>query len=255
MSNRTLVSWKDLNVTYRGSKKEFNAIRDFTSEIADGEFISIIGKSGCGKTTLLKATSGLISPKSGNVSIDGTNVKSPYTDVGIVFQMPVLLEWKNVLDNVLFSVDMRRQVTSQDRDEAMQLLRMVGLSGFEFVHPWELSGGMQQRVSICRALIHHPKLLLMDEPFGALDAMTREQMDFELLKLWMERKVTVLFVTHNIHEAVLLSDRVMVMSKPPSPSLIDMVKIDLPRPRSLEMDGTKEFNEYVKELRAKIAKE
>jgi NitT/TauT family transport system ATP-binding protein len=224
-------------------------VRDASFELADGEFVSLVGPSGCGKSTLLSILAGLLPPSSGSVSVLGRPVEAPVTDVGVVFQQPLLLPWRSVLRNVLLQIEARRLDTEGFRDRALELLDRVGLDGFSDQHPAALSGGMSQRVSICRALIHDPPLLLMDEPFGALDALTREQMMLDLQALWLERRKSVLFITHSIPEAVFLSDRVVVMT--PRPGRVSKVlDIDLPRPRTLEVEGTPEFTAYVQGIRS-----
>jgi NitT/TauT family transport system ATP-binding protein len=212
-----------------------------------GEFLSILGPSGCGKSTLLMIAAGLISPSSGLVVIDGAPVRQPRTDIGIVFQSPVLLEWRTALGNVLLQAEAKKLERQGAQRRARELLASVGLAGFEDKYPHELSGGMRQRVSLCRALIHNPPLLLMDEPFGALDALTRDQLVLDLQKIRDERRMTVLFITHSVPEAVFLSDRVVVMT--PRPGRIDrVIDIDLPRPRTLAMRETAEFAHYNHEI-------
>ncbi len=212
-----------------------------------GEFLSILGPSGCGKSTLLMIVAGLLPASSGLVSIDGRPVTRPRTDVGIVFQSPVLLEWRSALGNIMLQAEARRLPRPAAEGRARQLLASVGLDGFEGKYPHELSGGMRQRVSLCRALIHDPPQLLMDEPFGALDALTRDQMALDLQRLWNERRQTVLFITHSVSEAVFLSDRVVVMT--PRPGRIDRVlDIELPRPRTLAMRETPAFADYSRQI-------
>ncbi|HXT82248.1 MAG TPA: ABC transporter ATP-binding protein [Acetobacteraceae bacterium] len=216
-------------------QKRFGAVEalapvDFS--IADGEFISVVGPSGCGKSTLLRLVAGLVPLTAGQVRVDGQPIRGPVTDLGIVFQQPVLLEWRTALQNVLFQVEIRGRPAAPFRARAMELLEQVGLKQFANSYPHQLSGGMRQRVAIARGLLHEPGLLLMDEPFGALDALSREQMRLDLEAIWMRRRMTVIFVTHSIDEAVLLADRVMVMS--PRPGRIEQVlEVDLPRPRGL----------------------
>ena len=181
------------------------------------EFVCLVGPSGCGKSTLLRLVAGLVAPTGGTVSIGGTAVTEPRDDTGIVFQAPTLLPWASILDNVLFPLDMMGKLDAAGRERARDLLALVGLAGFEGKYPRELSGGMQQRAGICRALVHDPDILLMDEPFGALDALTREELTIELMRIWQERPKTILFVTHSIPEAVLLADRVVVMSAAAGP--------------------------------------
>jgi NitT/TauT family transport system ATP-binding protein len=229
------------------------ALKNISLEIADREFVTIVGPSGCGKSTLLKLITGLSPISSGAITFDGEPVSGPRADVGMVFQEPVLLPWRRVRDNVLFPIEILRR---RDRDyarEADRLLQLVGLGGFERKMPWELSGGMQQRVAICRALIHDPGVLVMDEPFGALDAMTREEMGAELLRIWSERRKTVLFVTHSIREAVWLADRVVVMSSRPG-VIAEVIDVDLPRPRTTRMQFLPEFARHVEDIGELIAR-
>jgi NitT/TauT family transport system ATP-binding protein len=209
------------------------AIDDVSFTLPENSFVSIVGPSGCGKSTLLKMVAGLVLPNQGTISVHGRPVGGPVRDIGVVFQTPVLLPWRTTLGNVLFVVEMGGRKTGEFKQRALDLLTLAGLSGFESSYPHELSGGMQQRTSICRAMLLKPPLILMDEPFGALDVITRERMGFALQTLWDESRNTVLFVTHSITEAVLLSDVVIVMT--PRPGRIrDIVPIDLPRPRRTE---------------------
>lgn len=220
-----------------------HALDQVDLNIADGEFISVVGPSGCGKSTLLKIVAGLIERTSGAVAIAGREVHGPYTDIGIVFQSPVLLDWRNILDNVMIQLELRDLDPRQYRTRALELLRKVGLEGFHDRMPRELSGGMRQRAAIVRALIHDPPVLMMDEPFGALDALTREQMRIDLEKLWLDRRQTTIFITHGIQEAVALADRVVVMT--PRPGRIDRIlNIDLPRPRDKAVLASGRFADY-----------
>ncbi|MQA81597.1 MAG: ATP-binding cassette domain-containing protein [Streptosporangiales bacterium] len=222
--------------------------------IRAGEFLSLIGPSGCGKSTLLRIIAGLIPPSIGSVTVDGVPVEEPRDDVGIVYQAPVLLPWRTVLDNVLLPLQVARiRVRQEHVDRAKELLTVAGLDGFFDRRPSELSGGMQQRVAICRALIREPRVLLMDEPFGALDAITREQMGAELLRIWQEVGTTVVFITHSIQEAVFLSDRVAVMTARPG-RLALLVDIDLPRPRDAETYELPVFAEWSAQLRQAIGR-
>jgi NitT/TauT family transport system ATP-binding protein len=224
------------------------ALEDIRLAVAENEFVVLVGPSGCGKSTLLKLVGGLLSPSRGRIFLHGAPVTGPREDVGVVFQTPVLLHWRDVLSNVLFPLEILRRDLQAHRGKALELLRLVGLAGFETRHPRELSGGMQQRVAICRALIHDPTLLLMDEPFGALDALTRMEMSVELLRIWEERRKTILFVTHSISEAVLLADRVVVMS--PRPGRIErIIPVKLPRPRAMAMESSPEFRDHADEIR------
>jgi NitT/TauT family transport system ATP-binding protein len=234
------------------SREVVTALEAVSLEIRADEFLTIVGPSGCGKSTLLKVVGGLLAPSGGRIHVRGRPLDGPSPDVGMVFQSPVLLPWRTVLDNILFPIEILRRPRRQYRAEAERLIALVGLEGFERSVPRELSGGMQQRVSICRALIHDPSLLLMDEPFGALDAMTREEMGMELLRVWSERRKTVVFVTHSIPEAILLADRVAVMTPRPG-RIVAVVPIDLPRPRSIKMTFSAEFQRYAEAIRAAIA--
>jgi NitT/TauT family transport system ATP-binding protein len=227
------------------------ALERISLDVAENEFVVLVGQSGCGKSTLLKMVSGILPVTSGTIHVHGTPVDGPREDVGIVFQAPVLLNWRDVLRNVLLPIEILRRDDRQYRPAALDLLRLVGLAGFENKHPRELSGGMQQRVAICRALIHDPTLLLMDEPFGALDALTREEMSVELLRIWEQRRKTILFVTHSITEAVILADRVVVMSPRPG-RIARIIEVKLPRPRSMAMEATPEYRQHADEIRELI---
>src|SRR6185369_17363279 len=222
-----------------------------TLDIAENEFVTLVGPSGCGKSTLLKLVAGLTLVSGGTVRVRDTVVREPFPDVGIVFQHPVLLPWRTVLDNVLFAAEMLGLARDDHRRRALELLELSGLAGFETRLPRELSGGMQQRVAICRALLPDPSLLLMDEPFGALDAMTREEMSLELLRIWEERRKTILFVTHSIPEAILLADRVVVMSPRPG-RVARVLRVDLPRPRTMELEFDPRFKAHSDEIRSLI---
>src|SRR5947209_1722941 len=212
-----------------------------------GEFLSVLGPSGCGKSTLLMIAAGLIRPSSGAVIFDGRPVDRARTDIGIVFQSPVLLEWRTALGNVMLQAEAKKLESRAAQARARDLLRAVGLSGFEEKYPHELSGGMCQRVSLCRALIHDPPQLLMDEPFGALDALTRDQLNLDLQQICAERRMSVLFITHSVPEAVFLSDRIMVMT--PRPGRVErVIEVDLPRPRSLAVRETPEFAIYSRQI-------
>ena len=246
----TLVRIAGLEKVYTTKDGQtIQALTDVNLSIAKSEFISVVGPSGCGKTTLLKILAGILSRSSGDVAIEGRAVTGPSREIGVVFQAPVLLPWRNVLQNVMVPVEVQKRDRSKFEERARQLLAMVGLTGFESKYPNELSGGMQQRVGICRALVHDPSFLLMDEPFGALDAMTREQMNEELLRIWTDSKKTVLLVTHSIPEAVYLADRVVVMTPRPG-RIVDVVSVDLPRPRTLAMHNTPEFGRLAARIRA-----
>ena len=237
--------------TYRTRTGRITALQNVDLEIGESEFVTLVGPSGCGKTTLLRIVNALIKPSRGTLLYDGRPLVRPPKDVGMVFQQPVLLPWRTVLGNVLLPAEILGLDMARARARGLELLKLVGLEGFDAKMPGELSGGMQSRVAICRALIHDPGVLLMDEPFAALDAMTREELGFELLRIWDMHKKTVIFVTHNISEAILLADRVVAMS--PRPGRIEQViGIDLPRPRTLEMQFLPQFKAYSDEIRALI---
>jgi len=225
------------------------ALDHISFDVDEGEFVSIVGPSGCGKSTLLKIIAGLIPPSAGQVLIGGQPVAGPRSDIGFVFQQPVLLPWRTVKANVMLPVEVLKLDRRDGERRAADLLETVGLSNFANHYPMELSGGMQQRVGIARALVHDPVLLLMDEPFGALDAMTRDHMTLELLSIWRAFRKTVLFVTHSIAEAVFLADRVVTMTARPG-RVAEVVTIDLPRPRDLALMNTPEFGRYVSHIRA-----
>lgn len=230
---------------------DVTALDDVSLEIERNAFVCLVGPSGCGKSTLLRLVGGLTPTTRGHISIDGTGVTEPRADTGIVFQSPTLLPWATVLDNVLFPLKMMRRLGPSSRDRAMALLSLVGLTGFEGKYPRELSGGMQQRAGICRALVHDPDILLMDEPFGALDALTREELTLELMRIWSEQPKTILFVTHSIPEAVLLGDRVAVMSPRPG-RIVEIVEVKLPRPRDFDMEAHHEFQSCTHRIRSII---
>jgi NitT/TauT family transport system ATP-binding protein len=231
--------------------KNVEALADVSLRVDDRQFVSIVGPSGCGKSTLLRLISGLIPPTSGNIFVRGSPVKKPILDVGMVFQSPVLLPWRTTLSNILFVAEMRGEAPAKYRDRALELIRLAGLSGFEQRRPYELSGGMQQRAAICRALLLNPALILMDEPFGALDVITRERMGFELEKIWSVSKNTVVFVTHSISEAVLLSDSIIVMSARPG-RIMRTFQVDLPRPRGRDLLSHPDFVRLSAEVRSCI---
>lgn len=232
---------------FRGRTGEVHALDDIDLNIRRGEFVSILGPSGCGKSTLLMLVSGLVASTKGQIQVGDKSIQGPNADVGIVFQQDVLLEWRTALQNIMIQAEIRKSDLGAARERARQLLKMVSLQDFEDAYPKELSGGMRQRVSICRALLHKPPLLLMDEPFGALDAMTRDQLQLDLLRLCADNEMTVFFITHSISEAVFLSDRVVVMS--PRPGRVEqIIDIDLPRPRRLLMREDPQFNNYTRQL-------
>jgi NitT/TauT family transport system ATP-binding protein len=227
------------------------ALNDVTLTIPRNQFLSVVGPSGCGKSTLLRLVAGLLSPTRGNVSIEGEPVNGPRPDLGFVFQAPTLLPWSSVLDNVLLPLRLMRSITPESVKAAKEILDLVGLADFERRYPAELSGGMQQRVAICRALLHRPSVLLMDEPFGALDALTKEEIALELLRIWEAQPKTVVFVTHSIPEAVLLSDRVIVMTPRPGRILAD-IGVQLARPRTFNLERDPEFQRCTHAIRELI---
>jgi NitT/TauT family transport system ATP-binding protein len=246
---RSLISLRDVAKTYRSTDGlPIHALSAVSLEIAEGEFVSVVGPSGCGKSTLLKIVTGLHAPTSGTIVLDGKPIAGPQGNIGVVFQEATLLPWLTVLRNVLVPADVARMPRKQVEGRALRLLELAGLAGFQNKYPNELSGGMQQRVAICRALLRDPRILLMDEPFGALDALTRDFMSLELQRIWQTQRNTVLFITHSIPEAVLLSDRVIVMSPRPG-RILDLVAIDLPRPRTLEMINSSTFGAYTVRVR------
>lgn len=248
------IRFKGLGQVFETGSGPLEALRSVDFEVARHEFVAVLGPSGCGKSTLLRCIAGLVKPTSGSLEVFGLQVTEPRDDIGIVFQKPTLLPWANVEDNVVFPIKHKTgKVSSEDRDSARRLLKMVGLEGFEKRMPSELSGGMQQRVGIARALLLDPDILLMDEPFSALDALTREEMGFELLRIWQERPKTVLFITHSISEAVLLADRVLVMSERPG-SVIRDLEVPLPRPRNIETTSSKVMNDFTGQLRNLLLK-
>jgi len=245
------ISVRDLSKGYPSRDGCVHALQEISFSVKEGEFVALVGPSGCGKSTLLKILTGLLPPSKGEAFLRGTRINGPRRDIGVVFQSPVLLPWRSVLENVLLPVDVQRLGGDDYRKVALELLNLVGLEEFAYRYPWELSGGMQQRVAIARALIHDPAMLLMDEPFGALDAMTREQMNLELQRVWLERKKTVVFITHSIPEAVFLADRVLVMTSRPG-RIMDVATVEIPRPRRLEAMNLPEFCATVSSIRAQF---
>jgi len=246
------VSVNELSKHYSSREGNICALQQISFSVSEGEFVAIVGPSGCGKSTLLKILAGLLPASQGEACLRGTPITGPRHDIGVVFQSPVLLPWRTVLENVLLPVDVQRLARDRYVKAARDLLNLVGLKEFGNRYPWELSGGMQQRVAITRALIHDPAMLLMDEPFGALDAMTREQMNVELQRIWLERKNTVIFITHSIPEAVFLADRVLVMAPRPG-RIIDTLEVNLPRPRGLDAMNSPEFCANVDSIRAQFS--
>lgn len=224
------------------------ALEDASFHVKRGEFVSLIGPSGCGKSTLLRLVSGLIKPTAGQLNVFGTPVDGPRAEIGMMFQKPTLLDWKSVFDNVLLPITLAGTVTKADQTRAIDLIHLVGLKGFEFSYPRQLSGGMQQRVALARLLTSGAELLLLDEPFGALDEFTRERLNLELMRIQSDLDATILFVTHNIQEAVFLADRVFVMTPRPG-RLAATIDVPLPRPRTIEMTKSPEYNDLVFNIR------
>ncbi|HYU21177.1 MAG TPA: ABC transporter ATP-binding protein [Chloroflexota bacterium] len=243
------IQARRLSKMYRlSSGDEVLALSDASFDVSAGEFVSIVGPSGCGKSTLLKLIGGLSTPSQGEVTIDGRQVDGPRRDVGFVFQDPTLLPWRNVIQNAMLGIEVLGLDRAIYRTRAQELIDLVGLHGFEKARPSELSGGMQQRSAIVRALLHDPHLLLMDEPFGALDAMTRESMGFELLRIWESRRTSIVFVTHSVPEALFLADRVIVLSPRPG-RILDIIPVGLARPRELEMMGSQDVGQKATHIR------
>lgn len=243
------ISVENLNKVYFPKKSApTHALFDINFSIKQGEFISVVGPSGCGKTTLLNILAGLLPKTSGSATIAGSEVLKPLKEVGMVFQAPTLLPWRTIKENIMVPVEVQNLDKKTHSIRADELIKMVGLDGFEEKYPNELSGGMQQRAGICRALVHEPAVLLMDEPFGALDAMTREYMNLELIRIWQESQQTIVFVTHSISEAVFLSDRVIVLSPRPG-RIAEIIDINIPRPRDLSIMASDEAGVYVKRIR------
>ena len=253
-TSQPLISARSLTKVYEATRgQRVLALDAATFDVNQGEFVTLVGPSGCGKSTLLRLIAGLQPASAGELYVDGKKVERPVT-VGIVFQTPVLMPWMTVLANILLPVELLKLDRNEGRKEALELIEVLGLSGFEHAYPFELSGGMQSRVAIGRALIHRPKLLLMDEPFGALDAFTRESMGVELLRVWEKYKKTVVFVTHDVAEAVFLADKVVVLT--PRPGRVSRVmSIDLPRPRTVATKSSGAFARYTYEIRQALGLE
>jgi NitT/TauT family transport system ATP-binding protein len=245
------IHCRGLRKIYGEGASAFEAVRAVNFSVEEGEFVALLGPSGCGKSTLLMLVGGLEAPSAGSIELDGTPVTGPRSETGIIFQDPMLLPWKSALNNVLFPIDMMRRPRGSYLDRAHDLLQTMGIREAAGKNPAQLSGGMRQRVSICRALISDPKIMLMDEPFSALDAITRDELNVLMLDLWERYRKTALFVTHSIREAVLLSDRVLVMGGRPA-TIIEEVRIPFARPRDFALTETAEFNAICGHLRGKI---
>lgn len=242
------INLSGVSKTYGTGDGKVQSLRPLDFHINDGEFFVVVGPSGCGKSTLLKMISGLLPPTTGEICVDGNKVTEPHGDVGIVFQNALLLPWRNILNNVLMPIDMKGEKREKYIPRAKELLKMVGLEGFEKKLPWQLSGGMQQRASICRALVHDPKIMMMDEPFGALDAMTREKMNVELSRIQRRTGKTILLITHSIPEAVFLADKVLVMTERPG-GIAAIYDVPLGRDRNLDVMSNPIFTDLVARIR------
>lgn len=242
------INLSGVSKTYGTGDGQVQSLRPLDFHINDGEFFVVVGPSGCGKSTLLKLISGLLAPTSGEIHVDGNKVTEPHGDVGIVFQNALLLPWRNIINNVLMPIDMKNLSREKYIPRAKELLKMVGLEGFEKKLPWQLSGGMQQRASICRALVHDPKIMMMDEPFGALDAMTREKMNVELSRIQRTTGKTILLITHSIPEAVFLADKVLVMTERPG-GISAIYDVPLSRERTLDAMSNPIFTDLVARIR------
>jgi NitT/TauT family transport system ATP-binding protein len=247
-SRASIISLRGLSKTFESKSGPVLALQSIDLDVPHGQFVAILGPSGCGKSTMLSIIAGLVPQTAGSVDVLGQPVRKPVTDVGIVFQRDLLLPWRSALQNILLQGEVRRLPIPALEKRARELLQIVGLEDFAAMLPQELSGGMRQRVSICRALVHDPSLLLMDEPFGALDAMTRDQMNLDISRIWQRNSKTVIFVTHSISEAIFLADRVIVISPRPGTVKAD-IQIELPRPRRLAAREMPEFIQYTKTIR------
>lgn len=245
---RAALSLQKVGLTYETRRGHIQALSNIDLKVAEGEFVALLGPSGCGKSTLLKLAAGLLPLSSGRIELAGNEVQGPSRQSGVVFQKPNMLPWKSVLDNVLLPAKTLGLPMVEARQRALQLLELVGLQAFANDYPFELSGGMQQRVGIARMLMHDPRMLLMDEPFAALDAMSREALTLELQRIWSVHRKSVLFITHSIQEAVFLADRVLVMSPSPG-TIIDELPIPLPRPRTLDTLNDPQFTALCHHLR------
>lgn len=250
-ARKEILSIRDLGLTYQTSSRAVEALRGVSLHVCNGEFISVIGPSGCGKSSLLKLVLGLQDATRGEIQIDGATIRGPTRKAGCVFQSPVLLPWRTIRENVLLPVDVMKLDRAATSTRADDLLKLVGLAGFEERYPFELSGGMQQRAAIVRALVHDPELLIMDEPFAALDALTREQLSIELQRIWTESRKTIVFITHSISEAAFLSDRIIVMSARPG-RIVAEFENPFPRPRTFADLGSPELAQMMTDLRISL---
>ena len=251
MSEPILIA-EGIEKTYLSREGELRALEDISLQVFSGEFVSLVGPSGCGKTTLLRVMGGLLEPDKGVVRIDGQVLTQPRAEIGFVFQDPTLMPWRTVLRNVLLPLEVRGNNAEHCQRRAVELLALVGLTGFENSYPRELSGGMQQRVAIARALVYEPSILLMDEPFGSLDAITRSQMNLELLRIWRATSKTIVLVTHNVQEAIFLADKVLIMSARPG-RIEATVPVNLARPRQPDLFYKQDFAALLHEVRDMIS--
>ena len=249
-----VIEVDDLHKTYATRDGSITTLCGVSFNVAAQEFVSVLGPSGCGKTTVLKVISGLVPATAGTVRVDGQSVTGPQRKIGIVFQVPALMRWRTALANIMLPAEILGLSGDDIRNRAQDLLKLVGLEEFSAKYPNELSGGMQQRVAIARALVHDPSILLLDEPFSALDTMTRNQLNIELLRIWSERRKTSLLITHSIPEAVFLSDRVVVLDRRPA-KVLEIVPVNLPRPRTAEMRVSRPFMEIVDHIGRRIGLE
>ncbi|UYV36817.1 ABC transporter ATP-binding protein [Rhodobacteraceae bacterium D3-12] len=248
MSDNTIIRMENVRKVYKTRDADILAVSDVTMDVAEGDFVSLVGPSGCGKSTILKILADLHPHDGGTVEVGSKDAPfDPSRDIGMVFQQALLLKWRRILDNIMLPAEIIGLPIKETRERARDLMNMVGLSGYEDRYPYELSGGMQQRASIARSLIHDPKLVLMDEPFGALDALTREKMNLEIMRIWQASNKTILFVTHSIQEAVFLGSHCAVLTAGPA-RMADHFEIDLPYPRKLSMKTTPEFGEYTQRI-------
>ena len=242
------IIFEHVDKSFRSRRGDVHALSDIDFSVPNGDFVSLVGPSGCGKSTLLRMVAGLEMPTSGRLLLDGEPIRAPASGTGLVFQRDVLFDWRTVIENVLLPFEMRGASPKPHEERARALLASYGLDGFQDRYPWELSGGMRQRVAICRAVIDHPRLLLMDEPFAALDAFTRDDLNLALQQLWLEHRATAVFVTHSIQEAVFLGNRVVVMGRGPG-RVIEIIDIDLPRPRPLSVRELPQFTALCSRIR------
>jgi len=251
MTQTTALDVRNVSLVYSTPDGDIEALRNVSTTVREGEFLSIVGPSGCGKSSLLRLVLGIETATGGEIFVAGTKVTKPNRQAGCVFQSPVLLPWRTIWDNVVLPLDILRQNREASRERIARLLEMAGLKGFERRYPYELSGGMQQRAAIVRALVHDPRILMMDEPFAALDAMTRENMTLELQRIWLESRKTVVFITHSISEAVFLSDRIVVMSARPG-RIVGEFENPFPRPRQFSDIAKPELNGLVETIRQRL---